>query len=133
MVATQPSNKSKHPGKVDLPARSRRDAKLDCDESDDNDDDDNDDDGNDDDEEKQARIKKPKPRNKPGPMSRKAKQAKKAAATDAVAQLELEMAETDAREAKEANRPPISKVTKKPQTVSSNRQPKTFRPKDIRT
>ncbi|KAG1849735.1 hypothetical protein F4604DRAFT_1687330 [Suillus subluteus] len=114
MVATQPSNKKKNPVQSEL------------DESDvDDDDDDDDSDGG-----KCSHMRRSRSR-KPGLMSRVTKQAKKAAATKAAVQLELEMAEMDAQQAKQASHPPTSKVLKKPQTVSSNQKSKSFRAKDI--
>ncbi|KAG1854927.1 hypothetical protein DFJ58DRAFT_841226 [Suillus subalutaceus] len=82
MVATRPSNK-KHPVQSELG------------ESDINDDDDDSDEG------KCSRMRRSRSRKKPGPTSRVTKQAKKAAATKAAAQLELEMAEMDAQQAKQ--------------------------------
>ncbi|KAG1784493.1 uncharacterized protein HD556DRAFT_1451726 [Suillus plorans] len=95
MVAMCPSNKSKHLGKVDLPAKRQKYAE-------DSDDEDN--------------VKKCQPvRKKPAP--RRHQKAKKAAATKAIAQFELEMKEKDAQDSLQANCPPtlnVSKVPRKP-------------------
>ncbi|KAG2052977.1 hypothetical protein BDR06DRAFT_1009099 [Suillus hirtellus] len=99
MVAMHLSNKSKHPGKVDLPAKRQKDAE----DSDDKDNEDN--------------VKKCQPvRKKPAP--RRHQQAKKAAATKAIAQLELEMKEKDAQDLLQANRPPTLNVSKVPRKLS---------------
>jgi hypothetical protein len=125
MVATRPSNKSKHPGKVDLPAKRQEDTEDSDDEDDDEDDEDEDEDEDD--------VKKRRPpRKKPAP--RRYQKAKKAAATEAIAQLELEMTEKDAQDSLQANRPPTSNVSKVPRKLSG--KPKStaiVRPASIRT
>lgn len=113
MVATRPSNKSKHPGKVDLPAKRQKDAE-DSDNEDNKDNKDNEDDEDD--------VKKRQPvRKKPAP--RRHQQAKKAAATKAIAQLELEMKEKDAQDLLQVNRPPTSNVSKVPRKPSGKPKP----------
>ncbi|KAG1883274.1 hypothetical protein F4604DRAFT_1677622 [Suillus subluteus] len=103
MVATRPSNKKKHPVQ----------SEMDESDVDDNDDDDDDSDGG-----KRSHMRRSRSRKKPGLTSRVTKQAKKAAA-----QLELEMAEMDAQQAKQASHPPMLKVLKKPRTSKGHIQP----------
>ncbi|KAG1797821.1 uncharacterized protein HD556DRAFT_1306413 [Suillus plorans] len=99
MVTTHPSNKSKHPGKVDLPVSRQQNTE------------------HSDDKDKEDDIRDCQlPRKKAA--TKKYQKAKKAAATEAIAQLELAMTEKDGQDLLQANRPSTSKVSKVPRKLS---------------